>query len=904
MAEMTIVTYGGGEVLFKVFTAIKMLFDSNTIKILAYLMAAITSLSVIFTSYFSSSSEGLIKNFLLPILVLTIFCFSVKTTVSIEDKLSLNQGGINPISNEAFEPNNQNVTHEVMSSWDVEGVPFVVGFIAKGISSIGYKLTSAVENVFHTVDDDKYTKTGMIFGAETALDMNEIIINDGNLDSNLRTFCKTCMLYDLALGFYTVQDIKNENCLLNFLKENTAKSRYMNYVSSSKESGNNSELISCKEAIDKISEKLGKGGHEVHHQQKKQIFKHLPIAYQALTKQSGDSAEMIQQLLVGSVIADEISSEAFASKRAALQQKTIWKTTGGFADSTVTTTRSVIEALVYASIIFVIPLMFLPSGYSYLKNWVWLLVWIQLWPPFYVILDYISLIALRGQAEGLFDSENAGTCCLTIYNTIGLSNVYGNISAYAKSMKILIPPISYAILQGGVGSFVHMTSSMMGATQQAASMAASDQVSGNYGFANTNMNTGGFANTSYGQQNYGSSLTSGYLRQDNVRGSTMYSSNDSTVQENMSRFSFGVSEDKAIQSSLTSTLSSSTTAHEASTSSLNSSISNAARSAKDYTSHLAHDSSYSIAGSASESQDYSKSAQFCESQIDSFARDHNISNQAAWEIFGSVGAKLPFDSVSAGLSARYGLISNDTYNDAMSVSESQDFREAYNQVQNHAVNNSHNETDGEGYRLANSFTSSTDQMKSASESYSATLDKLNQASETANFYNAHNFTERQDLSQKMLDYAVEDRGYSVNDFKDLIHNENRSEELIEVISGFSSTRLPAELSPQNYVEPVDSHDSSIQRSSGFTSEVNEEFVMQESKEFSGSIKEQVRSKLQNTPDYSEKIELTKEEIQTARESIIQKNETLSKVSSRNLELEIDWSGSFDDDLMPMYHRYR
>ena len=217
-SSMTIVTYGGGDILFKLFTGIKMIFDSGFIKNMSYCMAMITAVCTIFTAYSSPGFNSLIKYFLLPILALVTLCFSVKTTVIIEDRLPMMQGGINLISREAFEPGNSRGLNIIKPAATVEGVPFIIGFISQAISTLGYKTTIEVENFFHTVDDKNYSQTGMIFGAETALDMNEIVIKDGNLDNNLRTFCKTCMLYDLALNLYTVKDLKNETNLLNFLK--------------------------------------------------------------------------------------------------------------------------------------------------------------------------------------------------------------------------------------------------------------------------------------------------------------------------------------------------------------------------------------------------------------------------------------------------------------------------------------------------------------------------------------------------------------------------------------------------------------------------------------------------------------------------------------------------------------
>lgn len=896
---MTIITYGGGEILFHLFTGIKMIFNSGFIKTLAFLMASISAVYTIFSSYFSLNADGLTKRFLLPTIVLVILCFSIKSTVIIEDTLPLSSGGINWLSREAFDGNNKNVSRQLHPSRTVDGIPFFIAFLSQSISTIGHKLTVAVENIFHTVDDEKYSKTGMIFGAETALDMNEIVIQDGNLDNNLRTFCRTCMLYDLALNLYTIKDLKNETNLLGLLKRRTAKSRYMNYQS---DEVGESELVSCQEAINRISEKLKKGGSEVAHQQKKQIFRNLPVAYQALTKISGDSQKVVQQMLMMSVVNEEMASEAFASKRAALQQKSYWKTIGSIADGLIVTTRGVIEALIYAALIFVIPLMFLPAGLKYLQTWVWLLVWIQLWPPFYAILDYVSLITARGQAEGLFNEALASNCCLNIYNTVGLSNVYSNISAYAKSMKILIPPISYAILQGGAGSFVHLTSSMMGASQQATASASSDEVSGNYNFSNASMNTKSFANATYGQQNYNPSFSSGYIKQDSIEGTTLYSTGDSTMNENFSRFSFSVSEDSAVQSSLTSNLMNSRSAHEASTMSLSETISNSGRSTMDFTQHLANDTSYNLTESGGESFDVSKSAQICESTVENFAKDHSISDQCAWEVFTSIGAGIPFTEASAGISTRHGLITTDTWNEAMSVSNNKEFREAYSNVENFAHQYAHNKTDSEGSRLANSVTHSVDNMRSSFEQYSTTFDEMNQASQTASYYNSLSYTERKDLSQDLLDYAVEEKGYSINQFKGLIH-ERDSVELGELISSFGSTRTP-EMNTLNDYESPDSFYSSktenIFSNDTIQSSLDENSI---SHNLSTSIKEQVNENISNQQDQKEKITEIQEQIRETKK--IFENKEVNKHLEERRELDVDtlWNHSFDDDLIPIGRFY-
>ena len=54
--------------------------------------------------------------------------------------------------------------------------------------------------------------------------------------------------------------------------------------------------------------------------------------------------------------------------------------------------RSLFEAVIYASFVFILPFSLLPSGIKLIVNWAWTVIWIQFWPPLYAILNYIASI--------------------------------------------------------------------------------------------------------------------------------------------------------------------------------------------------------------------------------------------------------------------------------------------------------------------------------------------------------------------------------------------------------------------------------------------------------------------------------------------------------------------------------
>jgi conjugal transfer mating pair stabilization protein TraG len=66
------------------------------------------------------------------------------------------------------------------------------------------------------------------------------------------------------------------------------------------------------------------------------------------------------------VLSDEYSGNNFAKSRAYLQQRNTYQMLGSLASSSLVTLRSVIEALVYAAFIFILPLSVMPGGYKFI----------------------------------------------------------------------------------------------------------------------------------------------------------------------------------------------------------------------------------------------------------------------------------------------------------------------------------------------------------------------------------------------------------------------------------------------------------------------------------------------------------------------------------------------------------
>nr|NGX62400.1 Coupling protein TraD [Chlamydiota bacterium] len=203
-----------------------------------------------------------------------------------------------------------------------------------------------------------YNSTGMIFGADSAMDISRYQITDGDLANNLHSFTKQCLLYDITLGRYTLDEIKKASDLWKFFEENTSKVRIFPFYPTG-------EYLSCKQAIQKMTPLFEK---EKGYYGQLDACRNLPLTYQALTGMQKEREELISQQLMMNVLLDEYGGNSFASERAHLQQRSTYQTLGVLASSSLVTLRAVIEALVYAAFIFILPLSVLPGGVKFLST--------------------------------------------------------------------------------------------------------------------------------------------------------------------------------------------------------------------------------------------------------------------------------------------------------------------------------------------------------------------------------------------------------------------------------------------------------------------------------------------------------------------------------------------------------
>ncbi len=476
-----IYSYGGGEALFSVLTGVKMIFDSSVTKDLTYLM---TFIGLIWAAF-----QGAIQNSFMPklnwlakyVLITSLF-ITPKADLTVTDVV-------------------YNTRHSV------DGLPIGLVLPASLFSSIGFAITESFDQAFSSVNNIPYTKYGQSFGAALISQARNFKIQDSSFRENIEGFIDNCVLYDVMVGTkYSASDLRDEQNIWSLISQNASSIRMFNYrdqVSSSR------KLITCREGvgllesywktdIDKLGERygrtiFGKYGSKIAHAANNANYEILGKSFIAnvnvvsqLYGKTNIATDTLKQIMMINAIADIPMS--YGAIRAKQQQQESWLISGQLAREILPTLHAVFAALIYASFTLIVGMLVLPNGFRTLGNYLGLLIWIETWPPLFAVINLLTNVSSKAYG-GDFTA-------ITMNNASQIISHNNNISVVASGMMIVLPYLSYNILKGGAGQFVHLASQVMGASQSAAVSASAEVTSGNRSLDNVSMSNGQWFNNS------------------------------------------------------------------------------------------------------------------------------------------------------------------------------------------------------------------------------------------------------------------------------------------------------------------------------------------------------------------------------------------------------------------------
>ena len=454
-------TYGHHEAMFYVLNGIKMIMDSE------FAMALINFMAIVSTGYYAISgwvraNDGQVGYYFLKTVGMLLIVTSLllpKADILVTDRI--------------------NGKKELVTN-----LPHAFVLPVGMFEAIGAGNTSLFEQAFSTVSSMPYKDYGLIFGSRLVQESRNWRFSNPELIRNLEKYIDRCIVVDAEIGHrFTIGDIAKSNDIFGFMTEKAGTFRLVDFMVNQKPS-----RLNCKQATAQLkhyfkSERdflnfkykgtdysiAGSRGVplEINEQVNNMLMKNLEVAYGSTLGVNGSASDIITQTMFINAMYDYANNaDTYGYTRADQLQKSNWQISGELAKEYLPLLLNIMKALIYASFIFMVPLMILAGGLQRYLKYCSVILSLQLWPALNSILNLF--IELYSKTKGT--NITGGNLSVASFNSG--HDAIDTIVLVASGLQLSIPFLSYAIVQGGVGSFIHLASNIQGASQNAASVAA------------------------------------------------------------------------------------------------------------------------------------------------------------------------------------------------------------------------------------------------------------------------------------------------------------------------------------------------------------------------------------------------------------------------------------------------
>jgi hypothetical protein len=504
--QFAVHTYGHFEAMFYVLNGIKMIMNSGFMDSMIKLMALVT------TGYYSirgiaAAAQGGTGHYFLKttgMLILITSLLLPKADMLVIDRISGKK--------------------EIVS-----GLPYAFVLPVGILEAMGAGITSLFEQAFSTVSSMPYKDYGLIFGQRLVQESRNWRIGNPEFARNMNTFIKRCIVLEAMIGSrFTPDDVFDSKDIFKLVTEKAGTFRQVDF-----RVNGNFERINCKEAGALLKTYLpteveflkfkykgsefslagGSGGMGMQQLLTRNIEAGYATSF-GIKDQS--AADIIRQNLMINAIKDwGNTNDLYGYTRADDLQKSNWKIAGELAKEYLPLLLNIMKALIYASFIFMLPMMILSGGMSRYLKYCTVVFSLQIWPALNAVLNLF--IELYSGVRGAMATD--GHITFTNFNS-GHDSV-DTIVLVASGLQMAIPALSYAIVQGGVDGFIHLAGNIQSASNSAASVAAGEVTSGNRSFDNITQDTASIGNKSGFKTDFNQSYQEGATQVQTADGSIL-----------------------------------------------------------------------------------------------------------------------------------------------------------------------------------------------------------------------------------------------------------------------------------------------------------------------------------------------------------------------------------------------
>lgn len=399
----------------------------------------------------------------------------------------------------------------------VDNVPFGLALFGSLSSAVGNTLTELYETAMQVLPGSAslpselaYQKNGLMFGSRMIRESSRMVFQDPAFRTDMINFIANCTMYDLASGDISPDAFASADDVWPMMS-NPNPARFTSLTASSGEVS----IAPCNVAYTNLNSRMPTQIGRLQDLLAKRMNPTLPGAAAAaviagqvqqayirngIATAAASAADIIRQnalinaindssLIIGQKINDPASMLlAVGRAQATAQTNAAWINNGKIAEQALPVIRNTVEAIIYAIFPIVVLLLLMTCGRETvigLKNYLSVLIWIQLWPPLYAVLNYMALMfAARDIASSGAVGAAGAALSLSTSSSIYSSAISGE--AVVGYMTLSIPYIAWA----GLKRMETLGTALIGSVQMLQSTTAassSSAATGNVSLGNTSM---------------------------------------------------------------------------------------------------------------------------------------------------------------------------------------------------------------------------------------------------------------------------------------------------------------------------------------------------------------------------------------------------------------------------------
>lgn len=472
--QFAIHTYGYFDAMFYVINGIKMIMNSEFTSMLIKLMALIAS------SYYAllgmaGAAEGKVAHYFLKtagMITVVVALLTPKADMLVVDRVSGKK--------------------EIISD-----LPYAFVLPVGALEAFGAGVTSIFEQAFAPVSSAPFKDYGMIFGHRIVQESKNWKIANPEFNSNMDSFIKRCVVLEAMIGHrFTPEMVYSSPDVFKLVTENAGTFRKIPMRINGRE-----QRATCKEAgsyfkdymRSEVNTLAGKyintdfglaGGSSRGGQNaaiNRILKRNIEVGYSSTLGIESSAEDIIRQsMMINSIKEFNSKSDLYGYTRAKQEQNSSWFISAELAKEYLPLLLNIMKALVYASFVFIVPLMIISGGVSKYLKYGLLVFSLQIWPALNSVLNLFIELYSHSKAASL-----GGIITLGNYNQAHQS--IETIVLVAGMLQASIPFLSFAIVQGGVNGFVHLAGQISGASAGAANSAGHQLATGTRDFDNVNI---------------------------------------------------------------------------------------------------------------------------------------------------------------------------------------------------------------------------------------------------------------------------------------------------------------------------------------------------------------------------------------------------------------------------------